>query len=257
MPTSRLLLKNKPFACAAARQHVTQLFVQEGIGAERVDLVPLAVHNAGRLHSMATVQLQPGHSGCTHSTYCGCCTQVQATVVPAAWHHCVSVQACMVLYFSTIGWSRPHGCHVPCADHLAMYGEADISLDTFPYAGTTTTCESLYMGVPCVTLMGACHAQNVGVSLMTTVGLADAWIADSEAQYVKLALKAAQDPGSLSELRGQLRQQMLQSPLCDSEGFVTDLEHCYRRLWAKWQQAGQDNAASSSVERAQDVQASP
>lgn len=123
------------------------------------------------------------------------------------------------------------------ADHLAMYGEVDISLDTFPYAGTTTTCESLYMGVPCVTLKGACHAQNVGVSLMTTVGLADAWIANSQEQYISLALAAAKDLGKLSELRNQLRQQMLESPLCDAEGFVTDLEHCYSQLWTRWQQA--------------------
>ena len=44
------------------------------------------------------------------------------------------------------------------------------SLDTFPYAGTTTTCESLYMGVPCVTMAGAVHAHNVGVSLLSKVG---------------------------------------------------------------------------------------
>lgn len=44
------------------------------------------------------------------------------------------------------------------------------SLDTFPYAGTTTTCESLYMGVPCVAMRGSVHAHNVGVSLLKTVG---------------------------------------------------------------------------------------
>lgn len=44
------------------------------------------------------------------------------------------------------------------------------SLDTFPYAGTTTTCESLYMGVPCVAMAGAVHAHNVGVSLLSKVG---------------------------------------------------------------------------------------
>lgn len=44
------------------------------------------------------------------------------------------------------------------------------SLDTFPYAGTTTTCESLFMGVPCVTMAGSVHAHNVGVSLLNKVG---------------------------------------------------------------------------------------
>lgn len=44
------------------------------------------------------------------------------------------------------------------------------SLDTFPYAGTTTTCESLFMGVPCITMAGSVHAHNVGVSLLSKVG---------------------------------------------------------------------------------------
>lgn len=128
-----------------------------------------------------------------------------------------------------------------------MYGEVDVSLDTFPYAGTTTTCESLYMGVPCVTLKGQCHAQNVGVSLMTTVSLADTWIADSPEQYVKLALAAVQDLDKLSGIRNQLRQQMQKSPLCDSEGFVTDIEHCYRQLWTRWQQDHQSSAGASDL----------
>jgi protein O-GlcNAc transferase len=56
-------------------------------------------------------------------------------------------------------------------DHMQSYSLMDISLDTFPYAGTTTTCESLYMGVPCVTMAGSVHAHNVGVSLLTKVGM--------------------------------------------------------------------------------------
>ncbi|XP_020243489.1 probable UDP-N-acetylglucosamine--peptide N-acetylglucosaminyltransferase SPINDLY [Asparagus officinalis] len=55
-------------------------------------------------------------------------------------------------------------------DHMQAYSLMDISLDTFPYAGTTTTCESLYMGVPCVTMAGSVHAHNVGVSLLKNVG---------------------------------------------------------------------------------------
>ena len=53
---------------------------------------------------------------------------------------------------------------------LVNYSVFSCSLDTFPYAGTTTTCESLYMGVPCVTMAGSVHAHNVGVSLLSTVG---------------------------------------------------------------------------------------
>lgn len=118
------------------------------------------------------------------------------------------------------------------ADHLATYGHVDISLDTFPYAGTTTTCESLYMGVPCITLAGACHAHNVGVSLLTTVGINNhEWVAKDQNEYVDKAVQAASNVPALSKLRQALRQQMLQSPLCNAEQFVTDLEACYSRLW--------------------------
>jgi predicted O-linked N-acetylglucosamine transferase (SPINDLY family) len=115
-----------------------------------------------------------------------------------------------------------------------MYGDMDISLDTFPYAGTTTTCESLYMGVPCITLAGNCHAHNVGMSLLTTIGLNKGWIAQNESKYIELAVQAAGDLHALSQLRKDLRQQMRSCPLCDAEGFVTDLEACYQQLWQRY-----------------------
>ena len=67
--------------------------------------------------------------------------------------------------------------------HLAAYSQLDIALDVFPYAGTTTTCETLWMGVPTVTLRGDCHACNVGVSLLTAIGRPE-WVADSAEQYM-------------------------------------------------------------------------
>ncbi|KAK9823008.1 hypothetical protein WJX81_006345 [Elliptochloris bilobata] len=79
------------------------------------------------------------------------------------------------------------------AEHLALYAALDVSLDPFPYAGTTTTCESLFMGVPVVTLAGACHAHNVGVSLLEAVGLQRGWVAASHDEYVALAVAAAHD----------------------------------------------------------------
>ncbi|CAL5389199.1 unnamed protein product [Camellia sinensis] len=115
-------------------------------------------------------------------------------------------------------------------DHMQSYALMDISLDTFPYAGTTTTCESLYMGVPCVTMGGSVHAHNVGVSLLSTVGLGHL-VAKNEDEYVQLALKLASDVTALSNMRTGLRDLMSKSPLCDGSKFTLGLESTYRNMW--------------------------
>ncbi|KAJ0976699.1 hypothetical protein J5N97_012173 [Dioscorea zingiberensis] len=118
-------------------------------------------------------------------------------------------------------------------DHLQAYSLMDISLDTFPYAGTTTTCESLYMGVPCVTMAGVVHANNVGVSLLTKVGL-ERLVAKTEDEYVKLAIQLASDIPALAELRMTLRELMSRSPVCDGAKFTRGLEATYRKLWHRY-----------------------
>nr|CAX46402.1 putative SPINDLY protein [Rosa lucieae] len=118
-------------------------------------------------------------------------------------------------------------------DHMQAYSLMDISLDTFPYAGTTTTCESLYMGVPCVTMAGSVHAHNVGVSILSTVGLGNL-IAKNEEEYVQLAVQLASDITALSNLRMSLRDLMSRSPVCDGPKFTLGLESAYRNMWGRY-----------------------
>ena len=82
------------------------------------------------------------------------------------------------------------------AAHLALYHRVDIALDPFPYNGTTTTCEALWMGVPVVTLRGDRHAGRVGASLLTQIGLTDL-IANSVEEYVEIAAALARNPARL------------------------------------------------------------
>lgn len=90
------------------------------------------------------------------------------------------------------------------------------------------------MGVPCITLAGACHAHNVGVSLLTTIGIdRKKWVAIDQNEYVDKAVRAASNVLALSKLRQHLRQQMVDSPLCDAETFVSGLETCYCQLWKR------------------------
>lgn len=120
-----------------------------------------------------------------------------------------------------------------CAEHLACYRRIDIALDTFPYHGTTTTCEALWMGVPVVVLEGRTHAARVGVSLLNALGLND-WVARSWEGYQALAARRAEDPDELARLRAGLRARMRRSPLMDARAFTRELEEAYRRMWRRW-----------------------
>ncbi len=118
-------------------------------------------------------------------------------------------------------------------DHLRLYSRIDIGLDTFPYNGTTTTCEALWMGVPVLALAGDRHAARVGVSLMTRLGLNE-FIARDADDYVARAVALARDHEHLVQVRTSLRDRMRASTLCDAAAFTAELERNYREMWIKW-----------------------
>jgi predicted O-linked N-acetylglucosamine transferase (SPINDLY family) len=114
-------------------------------------------------------------------------------------------------------------------EHLECYGGIDIALDTFPYCGTTTTCEALWMGVPVVTLVGTRHAARVGLSLLNAVGLKEC-ITQTESEYMEAVCRLAADEGRLASLREGMRRRMLDSPLCEPHRFVSNVESLYEML---------------------------
>ena len=103
--------------------------------------------------------------------------------------------------------------------HLQTYTQMDISLDTFPYHGTTTTCESLLMGVPVVSLVGSTHGSRVGLSLLSAAGFAE-WAAADEEAFVAVATRLAADRAGLAALRQSLRGRLLASALCDGKAMA-------------------------------------
>ena len=117
--------------------------------------------------------------------------------------------------------------------HLQYYHRVDVALDTYPYHGTTTTCEALWMGVPVMTLGGGTHVSRVGVSLLSCVGLPEL-VAQSAEEYVSIAVGLANDLQRLAELRRTLRSRMRQSPLMDAVRFARDIETAYRHAWRNW-----------------------
>ena len=118
-------------------------------------------------------------------------------------------------------------------EHLAVYHRADIALDTFPYHGTTTTCEALWMGLPVVTLAGHAHRSRVGVSLLSSVGLPDL-VARSPDDFVRIAAALANDRPRLASLRAGFRDRLRASPLLDCPALARAVEGAYRSLWRAW-----------------------
>lgn len=117
-------------------------------------------------------------------------------------------------------------------DHFASFGKIDIALDSYPYHGTTTTCDSLWMGVPVITLAGDRHASRVGVSLLECVGAGEL-VAHSGTDYVARAVSLARDPARLSQWRSVLRDRMMATVLTDHRGFTRQLEDAYREMYAE------------------------
>jgi len=115
-------------------------------------------------------------------------------------------------------------------EHLALYDRVDIGLDSFPYNGTTTTCEALWMGVPVLNLSGSHHAARVGSTLLRAVGLED-WVAESENAFIEKAIEKSRDLSQLASLRASIREQLLVSGLCDVHQFVSNLESAYQQMW--------------------------
>lgn len=120
-------------------------------------------------------------------------------------------------------------------DHLALYGRVDIALDTFPYNGTTTTCEALWMGVPVIALAGDRHAGRVGVSLLHGIDL-DELIAASPDEYRRLAIELAGDHKRLTVYRSTLRTRMRNAPLSNAAEFARDIEAAFRDMWRRWRE---------------------
>jgi protein O-GlcNAc transferase len=121
----------------------------------------------------------------------------------------------------------------PRKEYLELYQGLDIVLDTFPYNGHTTSLDSLWMGVPVVSLAGETPVSRAGLSQLTNVGLPEL-AAHSEEDYVRIAVELAGDLPRLAQLRSTLRDRMKRSVLMDASRFASSIEAAYRAMWKAW-----------------------
>jgi predicted O-linked N-acetylglucosamine transferase (SPINDLY family) len=117
-------------------------------------------------------------------------------------------------------------------EHLSHYHSVDIALDSFPYHGTTTTCEAMWMGCPVITRAGKTHVSRVGVSLLNAVGLQE-FIAETREEYIEKAVALAAQTERLQELRSAMRGRLLPSVLMDEKRFVHGFETALREIAAR------------------------
>lgn len=117
--------------------------------------------------------------------------------------------------------------------HLERYGEIDISLDTFPYTFGNTALESLWMGVPVVTLAGPRFANRITLSILQAAGFANLAASDT-AGYIQKAVELAGNVGALATWRQMARERIKASALLDYKGHTRALEQAYREAWVRW-----------------------
>lgn len=122
---------------------------------------------------------------------------------------------------------------LPTREYLELHNQIDVLLDTFPYAGGTTSNHALWMGVPTLTLAGNTLPQRLGAGIMGKVGLSD-WVAESEDAFVALAQQKAADLTGLANLRQSLRERLETSPSLSSEKVADSVALAFRLMWRTW-----------------------
>jgi len=115
----------------------------------------------------------------------------------------------------------------------ALHQNIDIALDSFPYNGGATTCATLWLGVPVISMAGNLFQSRAGLSLLAALGLREL-VADDPDDFLRVALDLARDPQRLAELRLGMRERMRASPLIDAAAYTRDLERLYRAAWEDW-----------------------
>ncbi|MEK7435968.1 MAG: tetratricopeptide repeat protein [Pseudomonadota bacterium] len=123
----------------------------------------------------------------------------------------------------------------------AAHRRADLALDPFPCNGGATSCETLWLGVPLLTLAGTNFVGRAGVSLLSNCGLAQ-MIAGSADDYVALAAGLARDPARLTAMRMLLQQTLPGSALLDGRAYAQSMEAQYRQIWRRWCSQGAPHA---------------
>jgi predicted O-linked N-acetylglucosamine transferase (SPINDLY family) len=122
---------------------------------------------------------------------------------------------------------------LPLSEHLARHRQANLFLDTAPYNAHTTTSDSLWAGLPVITLMGQSFASRVAASLLNAVALPD-FITRTQEEYEALAIELALHPKKLADAKLRLANNRLTAPLFDTPLFTQNIEVAYLKMMERY-----------------------
>lgn len=220
-PRDPALLIEKPFT--VARTWVA--FEKPGFGADfAIDPVPPEVRN-GHV-TFGTMNNPFKYNPAVFATWAAVMRRVGGSrfVFVRPEGAVASFRANVEALFASHGISPERIDYVPVRGvHLPHYDRMDIALDTFPQTGGTTTCETLWMGVPVVSLVGEAFFERLSLSNLSNAGLGELAV-DTPAAYVETAVRLASDTERRAELRRTMRERLRSHPLGDAAGFARDFQ---------------------------------
>ena len=104
-------------------------------------------------------------------------------------------------------------------EHINLYKDIDLCLDTFPYTGVTTTCEALWMNVPVISMAGFNFNSRCGESILINSGLKDL-VAKNKDDYISKVVSLANDTDKLKKIRKYIYDEVLKTNTFNTKKFA-------------------------------------
>jgi len=127
-------------------------------------------------------------------------------------------------------------CTLSHEQHLETYNEIDIAIDTFPYSGTTTSCEALLMGKPVLSIYDSkfyYHPQNVTCSILKNSNL-DWFVCNNENELLEKVKELSENPKDFwRDYPEKIRKQFLEGKVCNKNLFMKNIEALFTELYNK------------------------
>jgi predicted O-linked N-acetylglucosamine transferase (SPINDLY family) len=116
---------------------------------------------------------------------------------------------------------------------LQQHYAVDVCLDSIPYGGLTTALQSLWMGVPTLTLAGDTVPGRSGTAAMSHAGL-ERFVASDAQDFVQRGVALAEEIPMLAELRATMRERCLASPMFQPDFIAQSVSRALRTMWQRW-----------------------